>query len=60
MTSRPSVRYDPSPRELREKLLDFTGEFVANARLLVGVERVALLGSILTPKENPKNVDVRS
>ncbi len=39
-------------------MLGFAGAFAAEARALVGVERIALLGSILTDKANPKDIDV--
>lgn len=59
MTSRPIDRHDDlPPRELRAKLLDLAGEFVARARVLEGVSRIALLGSIVTAKENPKDIDL--
>jgi predicted nucleotidyltransferase len=55
----PFVRYeDLTPRELRAKMLGFAGEFIARARVLPGVERIALLGSLLTPKDDPKDIDV--
>ena len=49
---------DFPPRALRAKLLDLAGEFVARARVLEGVSRIALLGSIVTAKENPKDIDL--
>jgi hypothetical protein len=53
------VRYEVwSPRELRGQLLEFAGEFVRQARELAGVVRLAMLGSIVTPKGNPKDIDV--
>lgn len=59
MTSSCVFRYeDLTPRELRAKLLGFVSEFVMHARRVDGVERIALLGSIVTPKRNPKDVDV--
>ena len=59
MTSSSVFRYeDLTPRELRAKLLAFVSEFVVRAQRLDGVERIALLGSMLTPKANPKDVDV--
>ena len=59
MTSSSEFRNeDLTPRELRATLLGFVREFVVHARRVDGVERIALLGSILTPKSNPKDVDV--
>ena len=52
------VRYDTlPPGALRAKLLTFAAEFVVRARALPGVERIALIGSILTPKTDPKDID---
>ena len=42
----------------RRELLDALRRFVAAARQIVGVRRIALLGSIVTIKPNPKDIDV--
>ena len=42
----------------RRELLDALRSFVAAARQIVGVRRIALLGSIVTIKPNPKDIDV--
>lgn len=53
------VRYeDLTPRQLRTTLLGFAGEFAMQARDHASVERIALLGSILTSKDNPSDIDL--
>lgn len=47
-----------TPAEVRETLLALTLEFVLAARELSGVHRIALLGSLTTSKERPKDADV--
>jgi predicted nucleotidyltransferase len=47
-----------SASELRARLLGFAGEFVANARNFAGVDRIAMLGSLVTAKADPKDVDL--
>jgi predicted nucleotidyltransferase len=42
----------------RERLLAEAARFVRNARGLPGVCRIALLGSVLTDKAEPKDVDL--
>jgi predicted nucleotidyltransferase len=42
----------------RPQLLDALRRFVAAVRQIAGVRRVALLGSIVTAKPNPKDIDV--
>jgi predicted nucleotidyltransferase len=42
----------------REPLLAGLRRFVASARQIVGVRRIAVLGSIVTTKRNPKDIDV--
>jgi predicted nucleotidyltransferase len=42
----------------RLQLLDAVRRFVVGARELAGVRRIALLGSIVTIKPNPKDIDV--
>ena len=42
----------------RQQLLDALRRFVAAARQIAGVRRIALLGSIVTTKPNPKDIDV--
>lgn len=44
--------------EIRTTLLELTREFVFSARDCPGVTRIALVGSILTPKPRPKDVDI--
>ena len=44
--------------QLRPGLLSAAAEFVARARELPGVERIALIGSILTAKAQPKDIDL--
>lgn len=52
-------QYGPrSSAEIRGTLLELTREFVLSARRVPGVLRIALLGSLLTPKPRPKDVDV--
>jgi len=49
---------DRTPAEVRRTLLALTLEFVLAARELVGVHRIALLGSLTTNKGRPKDADV--
>jgi predicted nucleotidyltransferase len=42
----------------RQGLLDGLRRFVAAARNVVGVRRIALVGSIVTAKPDPKDIDV--
>jgi predicted nucleotidyltransferase len=42
----------------RAALLDGLRRFVAAARNVPGVRRIALVGSIVTAKPNPKDIDV--
>ena len=42
----------------RPQLLDALRRFVLAARQIAGVRRIALLGSIVTAKQNPKDIDV--
>jgi predicted nucleotidyltransferase len=42
----------------RQQLLDGLGRFVASVRGMPGVRRIAVLGSIVTTKPNPKDIDV--
>jgi predicted nucleotidyltransferase len=42
----------------RQGLLDGLGRFLAASRRVAGVQRIALLGSIVTAKRNPKDIDV--
>jgi hypothetical protein len=42
----------------RQQLLDALRRFVVAARQIAGVRRIALLGSIVTPRPNPKDIDV--
>lgn len=49
---------DRRPSEVRSTLLELTAEFVVLARSCLGVTRIALLGSILSTKPRPKDIDV--
>ncbi|MDQ3419600.1 MAG: hypothetical protein M3541_12615 [Acidobacteriota bacterium] len=42
----------------RQKLLDGLRRFVASVRQIAGVRRIAILGSIVTAKPDPKDIDV--
>jgi len=42
----------------RPQLLDALRRFVAAVRPIAGVRRIAVLGSIVTPKPDPKDIDV--
>jgi len=42
----------------RQQLLDGFCQFVVSARQIAGVRRIALVGSIVTEKRNPKDIDV--
>lgn len=42
----------------RRELLDGLRRFVAAACLVPGVRRISLVGSIITPKPDPKDIDV--
>lgn len=42
---------------MREQLLSYLPWFVSEATKLSGIRRVALLGSITTNKQNPKDID---
>jgi predicted nucleotidyltransferase len=42
----------------RRQLLDAMRRFAAAVRQTAGVRRIALLGSIVTSKPNPKDIDV--
>jgi predicted nucleotidyltransferase len=46
------------PQGHREPLLDGLRRFVASARQIAGVRRIAVLGSIVTTKPDPKDIDV--
>ena len=49
---------DQKSEDVRTTLLSLTLEFVREASSLAGVTRIALLGSLLTPKPFPKDADV--
>jgi hypothetical protein len=52
-------QYGPrSSAEVRTTLLELTRDFVLGACRTPGVLRVAVLGSLLTPKPRPKDADV--
>ncbi len=54
-----SRQYGRQPSEaVRAALLSFTLTFVRAARTVAGVERLALVGSLATPKLYPKDVDL--
>ena len=42
----------------RQQLLDGLRRFVASVRQIAGVRRIAILGSIVTAKPDPKDIDV--
>jgi predicted nucleotidyltransferase len=42
----------------RQLLLDGLRRFVVSVRQTAGVQRIAVLGSIVTPKPDPKDIDV--
>jgi predicted nucleotidyltransferase len=42
----------------RQQLLEGLRRFVASVRQIGGVRRIAILGSIVTPKPDPKDIDV--
>ena len=47
-----------SESTIRDGLLSYVQRFVESARLCSGVRRIALIGSLATDKENPKDADV--
>ena len=49
---------EPHPAAVRSHLLAAARAFVRDARGLPGVERIALIGSILTDKLEPKDIDL--
>ena len=53
-----TIRYANEWLGSRAALLGFAGAFAAEARALSGVVRIALLGSILTDKPSPKDIDL--
>ena len=48
----------PPEPTVREEMLAGVHRFVCAAKALAGVQRIALLGSIVTDKSNPKDVDL--
>ena len=46
------------PEGHRQQLLEGLRRFVAAVRQITGVRRIAILGSIVTAKADPKDVDV--
>jgi predicted nucleotidyltransferase len=42
----------------RQQLLDGLRRFVASVRPIAGIRRIAVLGSIVTTKPDPKDIDV--
>jgi hypothetical protein len=52
--ARPSI----PAREVRPRLIRDCRDFILTARRLSGVARIALVGSITSPKEVPKDIDV--
>jgi predicted nucleotidyltransferase len=47
-----------TPDGHRQQLLDGLRRFAASVRGIAGVRRIAVLGSIVTPKPDPKDIDV--
>jgi hypothetical protein len=45
-------------RSIRERFLDEAARFVRAAGRIHGVRRIALIGSIVTDKPNPKDIDL--
>jgi predicted nucleotidyltransferase len=43
---------------IRERFLNEAARFIRSASVIPGVQRVALIGSILTDKPNPKDIDL--
>ncbi|MBK7908291.1 MAG: hypothetical protein IPJ78_17260 [Gemmatimonadetes bacterium] len=58
MSRSPIIRYANDWLHSRTALLGYAGAFAAEARALSGVVRIALLGSILTEKPDPKDIDL--
>jgi predicted nucleotidyltransferase len=48
----------PSEHTIREQMLAGVGAFVRAVEAVAGVRRIALIGSIVTAKSNPKDVDL--
>ncbi len=48
----------PDSLSVRERLLAEAAKVVRNVRRLPGVRRIALLGSVVTEKSEPKDVDL--
>lgn len=46
------------PMSVRADLLDLAAWFVGEARRLEGVLEIALVGSLCTPKQDPKDIDL--
>jgi predicted nucleotidyltransferase len=49
---------NPASESHRQQLLDGLRRFVASVRGIAGVRRIAVLGSIVTTKPDPKDIDV--
>jgi hypothetical protein len=45
-------------RSIRERFLDEAARFVRSASTIPGVRRIAVIGSIVTVKPNPKDIDL--
>lgn len=58
MATKRARRSHPSDAGIRAFLIDETFRFVAAIRLLAGIDRIALIGSLTTNKPNPKDADV--
>lgn len=56
--SYPPPYYGPSVPDARLRLLKLTLSFVSKASQLPGVSRIALIGSLTTPKPAPKDTDL--
>jgi predicted nucleotidyltransferase len=57
----PAMRREPyqqPPADVRTRLLDAARVFVLAASRFNGVKRISLLGSIVTDKRNPKDIDL--
>jgi hypothetical protein len=48
----------PSEHTIRQQMLAGVGAFIQAVQVITGVRRVALIGSIVTTKPNPKDVDL--
>jgi len=60
LKNQPHVEMSPSFQisEIRTKMLEGLVVFLTRVRELEGIQRIALVGSICTEKENPKDIDL--